>query len=434
MVVERVTSRSHRRAMSSGTPRLLAILSFVAGPLVGQTQVPPDTVTTFQVDQPLVGLGNIGGVTVDALGFVYVANFHDAVWQVGPNGSTRRLTNALYGASGNAVDGRGDLYQSNFYGNAVMRIRRTGEIETFVAEGLRGPVGLTFDDDGNLYVCNCNAGSISRVTPDGVVSEFARSPLMACPNGITRDDRGDFYVVSFNSPDLVRITPDGTVHPFTQVTGAGGNGHITFARGGFFLTQFRGHAVYRVSRTGEVTKIAGDGVREVRDGTTDQARFSFPNGIAVGSGGNVLWVNDLVGPYNEGAPTQMVLRRIRLVTLTDMLTGALAEVDPARGPGIVREVYAAYATAKPWDDTRGDAVSHGYRLLSTGQAATALALFLLNAERYASDAAAAYHLGEAYRFTGQPAQAATQYRQALELDPHHAQASQRLSLVEGAGK
>jgi hypothetical protein len=294
-------------------------------------------------------------------------------------------------------------------------------------------VGLTFDDDGNLYVCNCSAGTISRVTPRGAVEEFARSPLMACPNGIVRDDRGDLYVVSFNSPDVVRITPDGTVHPFARITGAGGNGHITFARGGFFITQFRGHAVYRVSRDGEVVRIAGDGVREVRDGTADQARFSFPNGIAAGSGGNVLWINDLVGPYNGGEPTQIVLRRIRLVTLADVVTNELAEVDPDVAVGLVREVYEAYAAAKPWDDTRGDAISQGYRLLSTRRVAAAVALFELNAEHHAEDAASAYHLGEAYRFTGQPQKAAAQYRRTLELDPDFPQAAERLMLVEGDG-
>ena len=409
-----------------------AAFAWPAASLPAQVTIPPDTVTTLSVDGRLDGFGNIGGVTTDALGFVYVANFRDAVWRVGPDGSAVRLSGALYGSSGNAVDTRGRLYQSNFFGNSISRIERTGEIETFVAEGLQGPVGLTFDAAGNLFVCNCSAGTVSRVTPDGVVEEFARSPLLACPNGITRDDRGDLYVVSFNGPDVVRITPDGSVHPFAQITGAGGNGHITFARGGFYVTQFRGHTVYRVSRDGAVTRIAGDGVREVRDGPADVARFSFPNGVAAGgASGNVLWVNDLVGPYNGGQPTEMVLRRIRLVTLADVLAAELGATEPARADATVRATYEAYARAKPWDDTRADAVGEGYRLLSTGSSRAALTLFELNAERHHDDPAAAFHLGEALRFTGQPARAARQYRRALELDPEYAQARARLALVEG---
>jgi hypothetical protein len=241
------------------------------------------------------------------------------------------------------------------------------------------------------------------------------------------------YVVSFNSPEVVRIAADGTVHSFARVAGAGGNGHIAFARGGFFVTQFRGHALYRISRDGEVVRIAGDGVREVRDGPAQQARFSYPNGIAADTRGNVLWVNDLVGPYNRSEPTQIVLRRVRLVTLADVISSVLADATGDEAATRVGEAYEAYAAAKPWDDTRGDAIGQGYRLLSSGRVAAAIALFELNADRYAEDAAAAYHLGEAYRFTGRPERAASHYRRALELDPDFPQAAERLRLVEGEG-
>ncbi len=391
--------------------------------------VPPDTVTTVSLDHVLDGYGNIGGVTVDALGFVYVANFRDAVWRIAPDGSVTELSRALYGSSGNAIDARGDLYQSNFNANTIVRLRRTGTVETFASDGLSGPVGLTFGEDGDLYVCNCTAGTVSRVNAAGVVDVFARSPLLACPNGIVRDDRGDFYVVNFNSPAIVRITPDGTVHPFATIPGAGGNGHITFARGSFFVTQFRGHALYRLSRDGHPTLLAGDGSREVRDGIADSARFSYPNGIAAAPGGNVLWVNDLVGPYNRREPSTIVLRRIRLVTLADVLERAVAASEPSHRAEAVREAYDAYVEAKPGDDTRGDAVTMGFRLLGTGSAGAALALFERNVERHPDDPGANYSLGEAYRYTGQAEKAAQRYERTLTLDPKHAQAAQRLKLV-----
>lgn len=409
---------------------LTALLTGVAlaAPMAAQIPIPPDTVTTVPVEEVLDGLGALGGVTVDALGFVYVANFRDAVWRISPDGSAKKLTDALYGSSGNVVDREGNLYQSNFNANSIVRIRRDGEVETF-ARGLNGPVGLTFDGDGNLYVCNCSDGSIARVTPDGAVSEFARSPLMACPNGIVQDDRGDFYVVNFSSPRILRITPDGEVEEFAQIPGAGGLGHITFARGGFFITQFRGHGVFRLSRDGEATRIAGDGTRAVVDGPAGEARLSFPNGIAAAPSGNVLWVNDLVGPQGAGEPTTIALRRIRLVTLTDVMAAAVDAAEAGDHPRVVRETWAAYREAKPWDDVRGDAVTVAYRFLSSGRIAGAMALFELNAETHAEDPSSNYHLGEAYRYTGQPGRAAEQYERTLELDPDFPQAAERLALV-----
>lgn len=393
----------------------------------------PDTISTIELSEPIDGFGSLGGVTVDALGFIYVANVRDGVWRIAPDGEAKRLTDALYGSSGNAVDGRGVLYQSNFNGNSIVKVGRDGTVEPFASEGLNGPVGLTFGDDGTLYVCNCSGNSISRVGPDGTVEEFAKDPLLNCPNGITTDESGTLYVVNFNSPDVVRITPDGAIDRFAQVTGAGGNGHITFTRGSFYVTQFRGHSIWRISRSGrDVTRIAGDGTREILDGTAESARFSYPNGIAAAPGGQVLWVNDLDGETASGERTAVRLRRIRLVTLGSVVAAALEGAeDPAAA---VEQAYTAYRAARPGEETLTDAIQTGYQLMGRQKVAAGLTLFRHNAEDHPGIAAARFHLGEAYRFTGQAEAAITEYRAVLELQPDHAQALDRLALLESGSE
>jgi sugar lactone lactonase YvrE len=418
-------SLAARRAV----PLVLTGLLGTAPSVAAQATVPPDTVSTVEPTTPLDGFGSLGGVTVDALGFVYVANFRDGVWRISPDGEAKRLTDALYGSSGNAVDARGVLHQANFNGNTIVRVSRGGEVETFVDEGLNGPVGLTFGPDGTLYVSNCSGNTISRVGDDGSVDTFADGPLFNCPNGITIDEAGNLYVVNFNSPDVVRITPDGSAERFAQVTGAGGNGHIAFTGGSFYITQFRGHSIWRVSRAGEVSRVAGDGTREILDGTVETARFSFPNGIAAAPGGRVLWVNDLDGTAGSGERTAIRLRRIRIVTLGDVVTEAVAaSPDPA---GAAEAAYQAYRAARRGQETLTDAIQSGYRLLTNGQVAAGMALFRLNATDHPDVAAARFHLGEAYRFTGRPEDAAEHYRATLELDPDHAQARSRLAALSG---
>ena len=425
---------SRASSLAVGWIALSAVIGSALAPQGARARqaIPPDTVTTLDLTEPVSGFGNLGGVTVDALGFVYVANFRDGVWRISPDGEAQRLTDALYGSSGNAVDARGVLYQSNFNGNSIVRVARDGAVEPFAEEGLSGPVGLTFGSDGTLYVCNCTGNSVSRVSPAGVVEEFARDPLLNCPNGITTDESGTLYVVNFNSPDVVRITPDGAVDRFAQVTGAGGNGHITFARGSFYVTQFRGHSVWRVSRDGQhVARLAGDGTREILDGTAESARFSYPNGIAAAPGGRALWVNDLDGETGTGERTGIRLRRLRLVTLGDVVTAAL---DGAEEPAAaVEEAYTAYREARPGEETLTDAIQTGYQLMSRQQVAAGLTLFRRNAEDHPGIAAPHFHLGEAYRFTGQAEAAAEEYRAVLELQPDHAQALDRLALLEAGG-
>jgi sugar lactone lactonase YvrE len=358
---------------------------------------------------------------------MYVADFRNAVWRLSPEGRVEKFADGLYGASGNAVGPRGYLYQSSFNGNYVSRISRNGDVETWADEGLQGPVGIAAAPDGTLYVVNCSGGSISRIAPDRSVSEFARSELMACPNGITFDDRGDLYVVNFTNTKVLRVTPDGAVEEFADIPGAGGNGHIAFAGGTFFVTKFRGHRVYRLHRDGTHEVVAGTGVAGEDDGPALDATFTRPNGIAVGPEGD-LWVNDLTEGQGLGLGRSVVtMRRIRLVSLTDVL----AALDEEAGADAIRRAYRAYHETHEGVDSSAEAIALGYRWLTAGRVGQAVTVFELNAGRSPDDANAQYHLGEAFRYTGRPERAAEQYRLVLELDPDHANAAARLAQVSG---
>jgi sugar lactone lactonase YvrE len=395
---------------------------------VAARQVLPDSVGTVFVTDTIPGYGAVGGIAVDALGFVYVADFRNAVWRLSPDGDLVRFADGLYGASGNAIGPDGDLFQSSFYGHYVARISRTGVVERWVDEGLSGPVGIAAASDGSLFVVNCNAGTVSKVSPDRQVEEFARHDAMACPNGITFDDRGDLYVVSFGDTHVLRITPDGGTSVFTDIPGAGGNAHITFTRGAFFVTKLRGNRVYRVQRDGTVTVLAGTGAQGGTDGPALDATFAGPNGIAASPGGGSLWVNDLVSGQGLGRGTSVVaLRHIRMVTLGEVL-GALPEDV---GPDALADAHAAYHRARPGEDSSAGAIALGFQWLSAGRIAGALAVFRLNAAMFADDPASVFQYGEALRYTGQPALAAEQYRRVLELDPDHPVAGARLGEVGG---
>lgn len=391
--------------------------------------IPPDTVTTVYVSDTIPGYGAVGGVATDALGYVYVADFRNSIWRLTTDGHLTRFADGIYGASGIAVGPRGEIYQSSFNGNYVSRISRSGEAEVWASEGLAGPVGIAVGAGGELYVCNCMGGSIARIGEDRVAEPFAASPDMACPNGITMDDRGDLYVVSFNNTRVLRITPEGEVSVFTDIPGAGGNGHITFAGGAFYVTKFRGNRIYRLERDGSFRVVAGTGEAGERDGSTEAATFTRPNGIAAGPNGRVFWVNDLVEGQGAGltGPTTASLRRIRFVGLSDVLADAAED----GGVEAIRAAYRAYHEARPDESTSADAVARAYRLFSAGRGAEGLAVLELNAERYPGSAEARYRLGEGYRLTGRPGRAAEEYRRVLELDPDHPQARERLETVGG---
>ena len=64
---------------------------------------PPDSVSTVFVSDTIPGFGAVGGVVADGLGFIYVADFRNAVWRISLDGSVDKFADGLYGASGNTI-------------------------------------------------------------------------------------------------------------------------------------------------------------------------------------------------------------------------------------------------------------------------------------------------------------------------------------------
>jgi CubicO group peptidase (beta-lactamase class C family) len=82
------------------------------------------------------------------------------------------------------------------------------------------------------------------------------------------------------------------------------------------------------------------------------------------------------------------------------------------------------ATAPPWSEPELN--DWGYRLLSTGRAPQALAVFRFIADRFPASANAHDSLAQAYQVNGDPAAAARHYRQVLALAPQDAEARRHL--------
>jgi sugar lactone lactonase YvrE len=255
---------------------------------------------------------SVGGVTVDAVGDLYVADFGDVVWKITPDGERHVFASGLYGASGNAIDNEGNLLQSSFYGNSITKIDRNGQAKLFASSGLSGPVGIAVDKQtGDVYVANCRGNSISKIAPDGTVSPFAKSDLFKCPNGISFGPEENLYVVNYRDNKMLKIDPKGVVTPFTTVSEKG-LGHLCFKADRFYVTASQSHAIYEVMLDGTAKRILGNGERGVVDGAGTKARLSFPNGIAYSAYGPRLYINEFVNESTSALPRRAIVREIVL--------------------------------------------------------------------------------------------------------------------------
>jgi DNA-binding beta-propeller fold protein YncE len=261
---------------------------------------------------PIINGHSVGGVTVDAVGDIYVADFGDVVWKITPDGERHVFASGLYGASGNAIDNEGNLLQSNFYGNSITKIDRKGQASPFATSGLSGPVGLAVDrHTGDVYVANCRGNSITKIATDGTVSSFAKSDLFKCPNGICFDREGNLYVVNYRDNQMLKIDPNGVVTPFATVS-ENGLGHLCFKEDRFYVTASESHEIYEVTLDGTAKRILGNGKRGIVDGTGAKARLSFPNGIAFSPYGPRLYINEFVNESTSALPRRAIIREIVL--------------------------------------------------------------------------------------------------------------------------
>ena len=90
----------------------------------------------------------------------------------------------------------------------VIQIHKDGTLSTYAAPSPFGAhFGIVFDSESNLYVGD-GPGDLWRVTPDGVVTEFATDVW-----GYQMDiaPSGDIFAIGGDSTFVQRITPDGRV-------------------------------------------------------------------------------------------------------------------------------------------------------------------------------------------------------------------------------
>lgn len=396
----------------------LVVLFTLFLPLSLQAQLPKLEVRVSSFTDTLIG--RVGEIDRDVIGNLFVADFEEKVWKISPAGEVEEFANTMYGASGNALDGQGNLFQAQYYGNTIVKINRyTREVSEVAHKGLVGPVGLAFLNN-ELYVCNCNNNTIARVEASGEVTQVASGPLFNCPNGLIAGRDGNLYVVNYRNPNIVRVDSSGNATLFAKLPATSG-GHITELKGNFFVTSFFDHKIFKVSSDGKITHFAGTGVAGVKNGTGLESQFYNPNGIVATNGS--LYVNDKIpGPGGKGWRT--VVRKVSFPDFSGMITQALA----SGGLEQVERVYEAYK-ANPFfknDRTEGELNFLAYGQLNGGQHDIAIGLFRLNTESYPQSFNTWDSLAEGYLTKGDKKNARKYYKKSLELNPQNTNAAEKL--------
>ncbi len=276
------------------------------------------------------------GVAADSAGNVYVADFgNSTIRKITPAGvvSTLAGTAGVFGSTdatgaaasfqspfGVAADSAGNVYVADFGNSTIRKITSAGVVSTLAgtagafgstdatgaAASFIGPMGVATDSAGNVYVADTGNYTIRKITPAGVVSTLAGTAGVSGSTdatgaaasfsnltGVTTDSAGNVYVTDVGT--IRKITPAGVVSTLagtagvfgsTDATGAAAsfsysNGVATDSAGNVYVADTGNHTIRKITPAGVVTTVVGvAGQEEFQPGALPGA-LARPSGVAI---------------------------------------------------------------------------------------------------------------------------------------------------------
>jgi hypothetical protein len=240
-------------------------------------------------------------------------------------GSAARFSSPV----GLCIDQNGFLYVADQFNYRVRKVSPAGVVTTFAGaasdgipahEALNGDASTaTFDNPhdvacdkyGNIYVADILNNKIRKITPAGIVSDFAgsdyyhpglldgqgSSALFSNPSTITADNQGNLFTIDDGSHLLRTIKPDGTVKTLFGPTEPGLNDRYDVFTTTALATDKYGNLFFSISDgiikmtpDGKIIRYATGGIGDT-DGPAQVASYRAITGITVDDTGT-LFISD----------------------------------------------------------------------------------------------------------------------------------------------
>jgi hypothetical protein len=258
-------------------------------------------------------------------------------------------TSGVYNPYDVGMDSLGNIYIGDVGNNRIRQVDPSGVIHTIAGTGTAGyngdgipattaqldfPYGMSVNWAGNVVISDMNnnrvrliqsveaGGTIITIAGTGVAGYsgdggLATSAQINNPQGIFWDLNGDVYfadawnhrVRKISGGMITTIAGNGTATSSGDggpATAAGVNhpsGITADAAGNIYIAEMMGHKIRRVSTSGIITTVAGDGTVGYGGdgGPAIAAQLRYPKGVCIDRLGNILFTdtdNQLVRKVN----------------------------------------------------------------------------------------------------------------------------------------
>ncbi len=288
------------------------------------------------------------GVAVDGAGNVYVGDTgNQTLRKIAAGGVVTTLAGSptnygsgngtgggatFWAPQGVALDSATNIYVADSFNHTIRKVTPAGAVTTLAgtagsfgsADGTGSaarfwlPQGVAVDGSGNIYVADSANGTVRKITGTVVTTLAGASSLGSAdgtgsearfsgPSGAAIDTSGNNYVADTGNGTIRLVTPAGVT---TTLAGSAGNFGTADATGSgarfygpqgiavnsggslIYVADTANHTIRKVTSGGAVTTLAGSGgVNGLTDGSGSAGLFNFPQGLTVDGSGN-LYVAD----------------------------------------------------------------------------------------------------------------------------------------------
>jgi uncharacterized delta-60 repeat protein len=230
---------------------------------------------------------------------------------------------ARFGANGSVkhpvLDSSGNLFTVHEHTNRIIKIEPNGNVTSFAGTGTTGytdgdaasatftyPYGIAIDASNTLYVSDVGRTTIRKITPSGQVSTLTYSAAFS-PTfySIAVDSLGIVYGLELNLHRVYKITPTGPstadIALLAGSTEGYADGQGSAARfnihphsglcvdrfGNVYVGEFNNGSVRKITPSGLVSTIAGNGTNAASAGAETNTQLYQPGGVFVDTNGVV---------------------------------------------------------------------------------------------------------------------------------------------------